>query len=83
MALDLESIHIRLQKAQGQIGAVDRMIASGDSAERILVQINAAKAALHKVALLVSEDAISSMLGKSEKKQEDAKIILERFSSLL
>ncbi len=83
MALDLDSIHVRLAKAQGQIAAVDRMIASGDSAERILVQINAAKSALHKVALLVSEDAISSMVGKNDKKQEEARIVLERFSSLL
>ena len=81
MALDLDSIHVRLAKAQGQIAAVDRMIASGDSAERILVQINAAKAALHKVALLVSEDAVAGMVGSSN--EEEAKVILERFSSLL
>ena len=81
MALDLDSIHVRLAKAQGQIAAVDRMIASGDSAERILVQINAAKAALHKVALLVSEDAVAGMVGSSN--EEAAKVILERFSSLL
>ena len=81
MALDLDSIHVRLAKAQGQIAAVDRMIASGDSAERILVQINAAKAALHKVALLVSEDAVAGMVGSSN--EEKAKVILERFSSLL
>ncbi len=81
MALDLDAIHVRLSKAQGQIAAVDRMIASGDSAERILVQINAAKSALHKVALLVSEDAISRMI--DEKDSEEATVILERFSSLL
>lgn len=82
MALDLDSIHIRLAKAQGQIAAVDRMIASGDSAERILVQINAAKSALHKVALLVAEDAVSDAIGE-EGKKEEAKVVLERFSSLL
>lgn len=82
MALDIDSIHVRLAKAQGQIAAVDRMIQSGDSAERILVQINAAKSALHKVALIVAEDSLSSMVADDEKREE-AHVILERFSSLL
>ncbi len=82
MALELDAIHTRLVKAQGQIGAVDRMIAAGDSPERILVQINAAKAALHKVAQMVTEDAVSSYMRTEEEKAE-AKVILERFSSLL
>ena len=81
MALDLDSIHIRLAKVQGQVAAVDRMIASGDSAERILVQINAAKSALHKVALLVAEDAIAEIAGDGKKEESDT--ILERFSALL
>ena len=84
MALDLDSIHVRLAKAQGQIAAVDRMISSGDSAERILVQINAAKSAMHKVALLIAEDYVSSLIEDGdEKKAEEAKVVIERFSSLL
>ena len=82
MDLDLDAIHVRLAKAKGQIEAVDRMIATGDSAERILIQINAAKAALHKVALMVTEDAVSGMLGKKGN-EEEARTVLERFSSLL
>ena len=82
MSLDLASVHTRLVKAQGQIGAVDRMIASGDSVERILVQINAAKSALHKVAQMISEEAIADYLG-NDKDKEDVKVIIERFSSLL
>ena len=82
MALDIDAVHVRLAKAQGQIAAVDRMISSGDSTERILVQINAAKSALHKVALLVAEEAVAEMLD-DEEKGEEAKTIIERFSSLL
>ena len=62
MALDIDAVHVRLAKAQGQIAAVDRMISSGDSTERILVQINAAKSALHKVALLVAEEAVAEIV---------------------
>lgn len=80
MALDKNSVHVRLSKAVGQIQAVDRMIASDDDPERILVQINAAKAALHKIALMVEEEAISSVI--KDEDREKAITILERFSSL-
>ena len=81
MALDLDAVHVRLRKIEGQVAAVDRMIADGDSAERILVQINAAKSALHKVALLVVENSVSGMV--SDDHREEAETILERFSALL
>ncbi len=83
MELDRDSVHIRLLKVAGQVSAIDRMIAEGDSAERILVQINAAKSALHKVALFVTEDALSDLLGRDEGKSGDAAVVIERFSSLL
>ncbi len=82
MALDTDSVHVRLQKARGQIAAVDRMILAGESAESILVQINAAKAALHKVALMVAEDAVSSKAVDGESAEELCTVI-RRFSSLL
>ena len=56
------------------------MIAADDDPERILVQINAAKAALHKIALMVEEEAISSVI--KDEDREKAITILERFSSL-
>ena len=54
-----------------------------DGCEDVLAQINAAKSALHKVALFVAEDAVSSLLGQDEEKSGEAAVVLERFSSLL
>ena len=80
MARDKDSLQKRLSKARGQIEAIKKMIDKEDDAERILVQINAAKSALHKVGLIVEKEAISQML--NDKDKEKAAIILERFSSL-
>ena len=80
MSLDKEAVKIRLSKATGQIQAVSRMIAADDDPERILVQINAAKAALHKVALMVEEEAVSSSVMDEDK--EKVVTILRRFSSI-
>ncbi len=80
MARDKDSLQKRLSKARGQIEAIKKMIDKEDDAERILVQINAAKSALHKVGLIVEKEAISQML--NDKDKEKAAVILERFSSL-
>lgn len=80
MARDKDSLQKRLSKARGQIEAIKKMIDKEDDVERILVQINAAKSALHKVGLIVEKEAISQML--NDKDKEKAAVILERFSSL-
>lgn len=39
----------RIHKATGQCSAIERMIDKGDSCEKILSQVNAAKSALHRI----------------------------------
>ena len=53
--MDSENLHRRLKKIIGQVQAIDRMVDEDVPCEDILVQINAAKSALHKVGQFVLE----------------------------
>ena len=46
--MDAENLHRRLRKIVGQVNAIDKMIDEDVPCEDILMQINAAKSALHK-----------------------------------
>ncbi len=48
--MDAENLHRRLKKIIGQVQAIDRMIDEDVPCEDVLVQINAAKSALHDLA---------------------------------
>ncbi len=56
--MDSESLHRRLKKIIGQVGAIDRMIDEDIPCEDVLAQINAAKSALHKAGQLILEGHI-------------------------
>ena len=56
--MDSESLHRRLKKIIGQVGAIDRMIDEDVPCEDVLAQINAAKSALHKAGQLILEGHI-------------------------
>ena len=53
--MDAENLHRRLKKIIGQMNAIDKMVDEDNPCEDILVQINAAKSALHKVGQIVLE----------------------------
>ena len=53
--MDAENLHRRLKKIIGQVNAIDKMVDEDIPCEDILVQINAAKSALHKVGQVVLE----------------------------
>lgn len=53
--MDAENLHRRLKKIIGQVNAIDKMVDEDIPCEDILVQINAAKSALHKVGQIVLE----------------------------
>ncbi len=56
--MDSESLHRRLKKIIGQVGAIDRMIDEDIPCEDVLAQLNAAKSALHKAGQLILEGHI-------------------------
>ena len=53
--MDAGNLHRRLNKIMGQINAIDKMIDEDIPCEDVLIQINAAKSALHKVGQVVLE----------------------------
>lgn len=53
--MDMDNLHKRLKRVDGQIKAIDRMIEQDIPCEDIIIQINAAKTALHKIGQVVLE----------------------------
>ena len=53
--MDADNLHRRLRKIIGQLNAIDRMVDEDIPCEEMLMQINAAKSALHKVGQVVLE----------------------------
>ena len=51
--MDAENLHKRLKKIIGQVNAIDRMVDEDVPCEDIMMQINAAKSALHKVGQII------------------------------
>lgn len=56
--MDNENLHRRLKKIIGQVQAIDRMVDENIPCEDILIQINAAKSALHKCGQIILEGHI-------------------------
>jgi DNA-binding FrmR family transcriptional regulator len=53
--MDVPKIQTRIKKIEGQLRAISEMINKDVPCEDILIQINAAKSALHKVGQVVLE----------------------------
>ena len=53
--MDANNLHRRLNKIMGQIKAIDKMIDDDVPCADVLIQINAAKSALHKAGQVVLE----------------------------
>lgn len=53
--MDADNIHRRMKKVMGQLNAIDRMVEEDIPCEDILIQINAAKSALHRIGQIVLE----------------------------
>ena len=60
--MDSENLHRRLKKIIGQLNAIDRMIDEDIPCENVLMQVNAAKSALHKVGHIIVEDYVNLFL---------------------
>lgn len=53
--MDVPNIRARIRKIEGQLRAIGQMVDTDVPCEDILIQINAAKSALHKVGQVVLE----------------------------
>lgn len=86
--MDMDNLHNRLKRVDGQIKAIDRMIEQDVPCEGIIIQINAAKTALHKIGQVVLEGHLNHCVkdgiehGDAEKTIADFAKALEYFSRL-
>ena len=86
--MDMDNLHNRLKRVDGQIKAIDRMIGQDVPCEDIIIQINAAKTALHKIGQVVLEGHLNHCVkdgiehGDAEKTIADFAKALEYFSRL-
>lgn len=86
--MDMDNLHNRLKRVDGQIKAIDCMIEQDVPCEDIIIQINAAKTALHKIGQVVLEGHLNHCVkdgiehGDAEKTIADFAKALEYFSRL-
>ena len=86
--MDMDNLHKRLKRVEGQIKALDRMIEQDVPCEDIIIQINAAKTALHKIGQVVLEGHLNHCVkdgiahGDAEKTIADFAKAVEYFSRL-
>ena len=81
-------LYRRLKKIIGQVQAIDRMVDEDVACEDILMQINAAKSALHRVGQVVLEGHIQHCVrdgiehGDAEKTIQNFTKAVERFANM-
>ena len=86
--MDMDNLNKRLKRVEGQIKAIDRMIEQDVPCEDIIIQINAAKTALHKIGQVVLEGHLNHCVkdgiahGDAEKTIADFAKAVEYFSRL-
>ncbi len=86
--MDSKNLHQRLNRIQGQINAINKMVDEDVPCEDILIQINAAKSALHKVGQIVLEGHLNHCVrdgiehGDAEKTIQDFSKAVEYFSRI-
>jgi len=86
--MDADNLHRRLNKIIGQLKAIDKSIDEDVPCEDVLIQINAAKGALHKVGQIVLEGHLNHCVregiehGDADKSIADFSKAVEYFSRL-
>jgi len=86
--MDSDKLHLRLRKVVGQLNAVEKMIDQEVPCEDILIQLNAARGALHKVGQMILEGHLKHCVrdgiehGDADKTLGDFAKALEHFSRM-
>ena len=85
--MDMDNLHNRLKRVDGQIKAIDRMIEQDVPCEDILSQLNAAKSALNKCGQVVLEGHINHCIKDALESGDEEEIknftkAIERFANM-
>ncbi|MDR2193160.1 MAG: metal-sensing transcriptional repressor [Treponema sp.] len=87
--IDADKLHSRLNKILGQIKAIDKAIDEDIPCEDLLIQVNAAHVALHKVGQVILEGHLNCCVKKGIEHGDVGKIIadfskaVEHFSRIM
>ncbi len=86
--MDVANVQLRLKKIEGQIRALSEMVERDVPCDEVLIQINAAKSALHKVGQVVLEGHLNHCVrdgiehGDADKTIADFAKAIEHFSRM-
>lgn len=86
--MDADNIHRRMNKVIGQLNAINKMVDEDIPCEEVLMQINAAKSALHKIGQVVLEGHLNHCVrdgiehGDAEKTIAEFTKAVEHFSRM-
>lgn len=75
--MDSARLHARIKKVAGQLNAIDKMIDSDIPCEQVLIQINAAKGALHKIGQIILEGHLNHCVRDGIEHSDAEKTIAE------
>lgn len=79
----VEAIAKRIKRAQGQLGAIARMLEEGRSCDEIVIQMSAVSKAVHTAAFtLISSSLQECMLDKNRNTEETMKKLQKLFLTL-
>jgi DNA-binding FrmR family transcriptional regulator len=79
----VDAIAKRIKRAQGQLGAIARMLEEGRSCDEIVIQMSAVSKAVHTAAFtLISSSLQECMLDKKRNSEETMKKLQKLFLTL-
>lgn len=87
--MDIPAVRARLKRIEGQVRGIADMVEKDIPCDQILIQIGAAKAALHKVGQVVLEGHLQHCVvngvrdGDAEKTLKDLANAIEHFSRMV
>lgn len=75
--MDIPKVQARLKRIEGQVRGISEMVDKDIPCEEVLVQINAAKSALHKVGQMILEGHLQHCVREGIEHGDAEKTILE------
>ncbi|MFU0536246.1 metal-sensitive transcriptional regulator [Gardnerella swidsinskii] len=83
--IDKEKLIVRMHRVQGQLAAVNTMIENDAKCQDVLMQLSAATAALHSLAVIVAREHVNKEIHESVKlgTEEGADVAMEDISGII
>ncbi|HWQ77063.1 MAG TPA: metal-sensing transcriptional repressor [Syntrophomonas sp.] len=86
---DVENLCKRINRVEGQLGGIRKMLESNKPCDEIIIQLNSAKAALQKISQIVLEDHLDHCVidalrdGNSEVQIDSLKRALSQYTKMV